>query len=178
MELNTLQIRRYEVSDHAEVLRLHEVALREAGAYVEDERWDEDLGDIESNYLEDGEFLVGVCGGRLVAMGAFRKTGSGRVEIKRMRVEPGFQGRGFGQAMLSALEACAVEKGYKTLSLDTTVQQEPARRLYARNGYQEVGRGRMWGFDCVFYEKTLSRTGPDRCWLMVVAVVVRFAVET
>lgn len=153
---DTIQIRRYEPADHPAVMRLHEAALRDVGAYVEEEGWDEDLRDIEAYYLKDGEFLVGIYDGRLVAMGAFRRTEGGRAEIKRMRVETGLQGRGFGQAILSALEERAAEKGYTTLSLDTTVQQEPARRLYARNGYREAGRGKMWGFDCVFYEKTMT----------------------
>lgn len=156
MGQNTLQIRRYEASDLTDVLRLHEVALRDVGAYVEEEGWDEDLHDIESSYLENGEFLVGIQGGRLVAMGAFRKTGVGRVEIKRMRVDTNFQGRGFGQNMLSVLEERAAEKGCGALRLDTTIGQEGAQRLYVRNGYREAGRGSMWGFDCVFYEKTVT----------------------
>lgn len=153
MGRNTLQIRRYEASDLTDVLRLHEAALRDVGAYVEEEGWDEDLQDIESSYLEDGEFLVGIYDGRLVAMGAFMKTGPGRVEIKRMRVDTDFQGRGFGQAMLSALEERAAEKGCGALRLDTTVGQEGAQRLYVRNGYQEVGRGKMWGGSTVYSTK-------------------------
>ena len=155
LKSDTIQIRRYDPADHPAVIRLHEAALRDVGAYVEEEGWDEDLHDIESNYLGDGEFLVGFYRGRLVAMGAFRRTEPGRVEIKRMRVETNLQGRGFGQVMLSALEESAAEKGYTMLSLDTTVQQESARRLYVRNGYREAGRGKMWGFNCVFYEKTV-----------------------
>ena len=160
MKRNTLRIRRYEASDLTDVLRLHEAALRDVGAYVEDERWEEDLRDIESNYLEDGEFLVGIHDERLVAMGAFRKTKPGRAEIKRMRVETEFQGRGFGQAMLSALEKRATERGYTTLHLDTTVGQKGARCLYVKNGYRETGRGKVWLFDCIFYEKTGTCTQP------------------
>ncbi len=135
---------------------MHESALRDAGAYIEDEGWDADLRDIESTYLEGGEFLVGIYNGRLVAMGALRRTGPGRAEIKRMRVEPDFQGRGFGRAMLSALETRAAEEGYAALHLDTTVQQEAARRLYTMNGYREVGRDEMGPFECIFYTKTVT----------------------
>ncbi len=135
MGRNTLQIRRYEASDLTDVLRLHEDALRDVGAYVEEEGWDEDLQDIESSYLEDGEFLVGIYDGQLIAMGAFRKTGAEHVEIKRMRVDTDFQGRGFGQAILSVLEERAAEKGCGALRLDTTIGQEGAQRLYVRNGY-------------------------------------------
>lgn len=72
-----------------------------------------------------------------------------------MRVETGLQGLGFGQAILSALEGRAAEEGYKTLHLDTSVGQEAARRLYVNNGYKESGHGKVWLFDCVFYEKTV-----------------------
>jgi GNAT superfamily N-acetyltransferase len=40
-------------------------------------------------------------------MGAFRRTDPERAEIKRMRVHPDYQGRGFGQIILSELEARA-----------------------------------------------------------------------
>lgn len=151
-----LWIRRYEPGDREAVRRLQDVALRDAGAHAEDEDLDADLGRIEAVYLEDGgEFLVGLYEGRIVAMGALRPAGPGRAEIKRMRVEPGFQRRGFGQQVLSVLEERAAARGYARLYLDTTVQQRAARSLYARNGYREVRRGRMGPFECVFYEKTL-----------------------
>ena len=151
-----LQIRRYEPRDNETVRWLHETALRKAGIYIEEEGWyDEDMDDIESFYLENGgEFLVGTIEGEVVAMGALGKTGSGRAEIKRMRVAPYFQGRGFGKGMLALLERRAAELGYATLHLDTAVGQRVARNLYEANGYREVCRGVMGGFECIFYEKS------------------------
>jgi GNAT superfamily N-acetyltransferase len=71
-------------------------------------------------YFQDqGEFLVGVCEGRIVAMGAFRRTTNERAEIKRMRVHADFQGRGFGQMILEALETQAAVLGYSVLHLDS-----------------------------------------------------------
>ena len=156
MSNGKLQIRRYEPRDNASVRRLHEVALRKAGIYIEEEGWyDEDMDDIESFYLEnDGEFLVGTIEDEVVAMGALGKTGEERAEVKRMRVVPDFQGRGFGKEMLAALERRASELGYTTLHLDTAVQQRVARNLYEVNGYREVRRGEMGGFLCIFYEKS------------------------
>ena len=156
MAAGKLQIRRYEPEDNGAIRRLHEFALRKAGAYIEEEGWyDEDLDDIESFYLENGgEFLVGTIEDEVVAMGALRKTGPGRAEVKRMRVAPDFQGRGFGKEMLAALERRAAELGYTTLHLDTAVQQRVARNLYETNGYREVRRGEMGGFLCIFYEKS------------------------
>jgi ribosomal protein S18 acetylase RimI-like enzyme len=150
----TLLIRRYRTEDREIVLRLHEVGLRETGTFVEGWDLDEDLLDIEGTYLNDsGEFFVGLLADRIVAIGALRGIAPGRAEIKRMRVDPAFQRRGFGQAILDALEERATELGYATLHLDTTVQQQAARRLYTKNGYREVHRDQMGPFECVFYEK-------------------------
>lgn len=136
--------------------RLHDEALNEVGAHLGEGLWDEDLDQVEDVYLDDGgEFLVGVYEGRVVAMGALRKTSPESAQITRMRVEPGLQGRGFGKQLLDALEKRAAELGYATLHLDTTVQQRAARRLYARNGYGENGRGKVGPFDTILYEKSL-----------------------
>jgi ribosomal protein S18 acetylase RimI-like enzyme len=149
-----LFIRRYRPEDCEVVLRLHEIGLRQTGTFVEGWDLDEDLLDIEGAYLNDGgEFLVGVLGSRIVAIGGLRRIAPGRAEIKRMRVDPAFQRRGFGQAILDALEERATELGYATLHLDTTVRQQAARHLYTRNGYREVRRGPIGPFECVFYEK-------------------------
>jgi GNAT superfamily N-acetyltransferase len=105
-------------------------------------------------YLESGgEFLVGVLDGEVVAMGALRRVPRDAAEIKRMRVRPGLQGRGFGQAMLDALHRRAAELGYSTLRLDTTVQQRADRHLYVKNGYREVGRCSVGPFWCVYFER-------------------------
>jgi ribosomal protein S18 acetylase RimI-like enzyme len=149
-----LRVRPYRPEDREIVLRLHEIGLRETGTFVEGWDLDEDLLDIEGAYLNgSGEFLVGVLDGRIVAIGALKRIAPGQAEIKRVRVDPAFQRRGFGQTMLDALEECATQLGYATLHLDTTVQQQAARRLYTKNGYREVRRDRMGPFECVFYEK-------------------------
>ena len=149
-----LHIRRYEPSDKRAVRCLHDDALNEVGAHLGSGPWDEDLDDIEHAYLESGgEFLVGILQGEVVAMGALRRVPPDGAEIKRMRVRPDLQRRGFGQTMLDALHRRAAELGYSTLHLDTTVQQRAARHLYVKNGYREVGRGSVGPFWCVFYER-------------------------
>jgi GNAT superfamily N-acetyltransferase len=149
-----LHIRRYESSDRGAVRRLHDDALNEVGAHLGSGPWDEDLDEIEDVYLgSGGEFLVGVLDGEVVAMGALKRLSPDAAEIKRMRVRPGLQGRGYGQALLDALHRRAAELGYSTLHLDTTVQQRVARGLYLKNGYREVGRGSVGPSWCVFYER-------------------------
>jgi GNAT superfamily N-acetyltransferase len=152
----TLRVRRYEPSDKRAVRRLHDDALNEVGAHLGSGSWDEDLDEIESVYLDSGgEFLVGVLDGEVVAMGALMAISSGEAEVKLMRVRPGLQGCGYGQALLNALHRRAAELGFSLLHLDTTVQQLAAQRLYLNNGYREAGRGTVGPFDCIFYEREI-----------------------
>jgi ribosomal protein S18 acetylase RimI-like enzyme len=88
-------------------------------------------------------------------MGALMRVSAEKVELTRMRVRPGLQGRGYGQTLLDALHRRAVELRYSTLRLETTVQQRAAQRLYLRNGYSETGRGTVGPFDCIFYEREI-----------------------
>ncbi len=151
-----LLIRRYKARDHDAVWALHNLALEQVGAHAGNGPWDEDLHRIEDAYLRDGgDFLVGLLGERIVAMGAFRRTGIHRAEIKRMRVHPDVQGRGFGRAILAELERRAASGGYTTLHLDTTVGQVSAQHLYRRHGFQETGRTVRGGFETVLFEKRI-----------------------
>jgi ribosomal protein S18 acetylase RimI-like enzyme len=151
-----LDIRRYEPDDHETVLHLNEEGLRGMGALIEEPGFDLDLRDIEGEYLEgDGEFLVGVCEGQVVAMGALRKTSPKRAEVKRMRVAPAFRGRGFGQRILDVLHRRATALGYATLHLDTGINHEAARNLYEANGYRKTRCGKVGPVECVFYEKSI-----------------------
>ena len=152
-----LEIRRYESSDYDEVWNLHVSGLQNVGAYLGNGPWDNDLYNIEDAYLHNrGEFLIGIYEGRIVAMGAFRKTTTELAEIKRMRVHPDFQGRGFGQIMLDELEIRALALGYTKLHLDTSVKQAAAQKLYMKNGFRETGREVHRGLECILFEKSIG----------------------
>jgi ribosomal protein S18 acetylase RimI-like enzyme len=151
-----LELRRFEVGDAHPVRRLHDLALTEAGVHLGRGAWDEDLDSIPATYLDGGEFLVGVCDGRLVATGGLRHITERVAELKRMRVHPEFQRRGFGRLILTSLEQRARELGYRELRLDTTVTQTAAQHLYASAGYREAGRGQFAGQEVVYFAKSLS----------------------
>ena len=160
-----LYIRRYRDADCDEVWRLHNLALDDVGAHAGNGAWDDDVREIGAVYLSDGgEFLVGVLREKIVAMGALKRTSSSRAEVKRMRVHPDQQRKGFGRAILLELERRAVERGYSAVHLDTTVQQTAAQHLYEENGYAKIGHRRVGDFQCIFYEKQLdgANDGQDR----------------
>jgi ribosomal protein S18 acetylase RimI-like enzyme len=151
-----LTIRRYTPADQATVEHLHVFAIQQTGAYLGRGPWDDDLYAIEEHYLNNhGEFLIGEYEGQLVAMGALRRTSPTRAEIKRMRVHPDYQGRGFGQLILTELEARARALGYTTLHLDTSTMQIAAQKLYEKNGFREVGRQKLHQLLDILYEKEL-----------------------
>jgi N-acetylglutamate synthase-like GNAT family acetyltransferase len=136
---------------------LHVLALQQVGAYAGDGQWNDDVRDIKRVYLQhSAAFLVGVYEGRIVAMGALRRPSDERAEIKRMRVHPDVQGRGFGQTILTALEQQALILGYKTLYVSTSTLQKAALSLYRKNGFQEVGEKMQRGFHDILFEKSIA----------------------
>jgi len=135
------RLRGYTSADQDAVEHLHVSVMQLTGAYLGRGPWDDDVYAIEEVYLKkQGEFLIGEYDGLLVAMGALKRTSPERAEVKRMRVHPDYQRRGYGQLILEELEARARTLGYQTLHLDTSTLQIAAQKLYEKNGYREVGR--------------------------------------
>lgn len=155
-----LTIRRYQAGDYEIVWDLHHQALGPTGALLPDGKYNKDLFDIENHYINNqGEFLVGILEGNIVCMGAIRKESDMLAEVKRMRVYPEYQHWGFGQQILDKLEERAIQLGYTQLCLDTTTGQIAAQNFYKKNGYIEVRREMIPGYDLelIFYEKKLKQ---------------------
>ncbi len=150
-------IRRYVETDRARMLELHILGLRQFDAGSPRGSWDADVDDIEGVYLSNnGEFLVGEIDGKVVAMGGFRRKTDKVAELKRMRVDPEYQRRGFGQAILTELEKRAKSMGYTSFFLDTLPHMAPARHLYTKNGFVQAGTKKVGRFEAILYEKTLE----------------------
>jgi len=93
----------------------------------------------------NGGFLVGYLDGRPVAMGGWRfapyaaPAGADRAaEIKRMYVATDARGRGFGKAVLTALEDDARAAGADWMVLETGEPQVAAVALYRGCGYVDI----------------------------------------
>lgn len=108
-----------------------------------DESFNPDLDDIMSHYLGQGnEFYVGkfergqvVCTGALVAESA---ADTGRVA--RMSVAKLYRRRGLAGVMLKFIERRAIDKGYRSLLLETNKEWVDAIMFYTNHGYEEVER--------------------------------------
>ena len=82
--------------------------------------------DAASFRAAGGVFLLGRLEDRAVACGALRPINTDAVEVKRMYVRGSHRGRGFGRAMLAALEEIAADG------------QPEAIALYESAGYQPI----------------------------------------
>lgn len=177
-EYGGLRLRRYTEADHAAVLLLHRQGLAQVGLRPGDGvYYDHDFFRMEELYLRgDGEFIVGELDGRIVAMGGLRRAdlvpgGAERargavtpvvrvredtvVEMVRLRVRPETQGRGYGEAVVQALEERAAELGYHLLRADTTARQGPALALYRKFGWRETNREVINGIINIYLEKRI-----------------------
>lgn len=76
--------------------------------------------------------------GATVGCGAIVLT-PGYAEIKRVYVRPQARGQGLARRLMEALEQAAVQRGRRTLMLETGPTQAEALLLYERLGYRRCG---------------------------------------
>jgi ribosomal protein S18 acetylase RimI-like enzyme len=151
------ELRSFRDADAEAVWQLHDLALEDADAHGGRGPWEDDLREIRATYIDSGgDFLVGLLDGELVAMGGLLRRTPDEAEIKRMRVHPAVQRRGFGHLLLERLEERARALGCRVIRLDTTEQQAAAQRLYESAGYRERGRRQTARFRFINYAKTLD----------------------
>ena len=89
-------------------------------------------------HLAGGVFLIGQVGGTPVACGALRPLDEHTGEVKRMFVRREYRRNGFSKIILAALEEIARNRGYRTMRLETGVNQPVAIALYQCAGYKPI----------------------------------------
>lgn len=131
-----LVIRDYRPADLDSIVELNAYGLAAAGIPADADVYRGDLDDIAGTFLTGrNTMLVGELADTVVAMGALTEVDFATCEITRMRVAPGVHGRGYGSAILGALEEHARRLGYDDAILLTGPDQHPAIDLYTRRGY-------------------------------------------
>jgi ribosomal protein S18 acetylase RimI-like enzyme len=78
--------------------------------------------------------------------------------ILYLAVDPIFQRRGFGRALMAEFERIAREQGYDEMDLSVYLDNHPAISFYRNDGWQPVGEGEWRGF----MRKSLVVTPRDR----------------
>lgn len=82
-----------------------------------------------------GRLLLALVDGVPVGCVALRPHDALTGEMKRLFVQPGFQGRGLGKQLVEAVTAEARAIGYKSILLDTLPSMQSAIRLYESLGF-------------------------------------------
>ena len=97
-------------------------------------------GGIDGGYAlhDDVRFLALRDGGAVVAIGAIQAVDGETAEIKRMYVVPPARGKGYGRAMLAALERDAAARGHTRTRLETGSYLPVALGLYRSAGYRAI----------------------------------------
>jgi GNAT superfamily N-acetyltransferase len=156
-DASVYSIRRYEPGDYEDVWHLHLEGVRQTRTIAPElPGYDDDLRDIEPNYLADGSnFWVTETPDGLVGMTALQRVDDRTGRLRRMRVTTAWRKRGVARALLDvAVEFCRA-KGYDRMILDTTEQQADAHRLYERYGFTRTGERMLGPFRVFDYEMLL-----------------------
>ena len=108
------------------------------------DRYQSALYPEESNHLLDlaslpqNQLIVMVIrkGEEAVGCGAIVLDDAGRGEMKRVFINPTHRGQRLGEKLLAELETAALQRGCRTLQLETGIHQHAAICLYQRCGYK------------------------------------------
>lgn len=109
-----------------------------------------------------GGMLIGLLGDRPVTGGAFRRFDADTAELKRIWTDSGHRRRGLAKALLAALEAEIVARGYRRIYLTTGDRQPEAEALYESAGYRRLAEplpGDAEGYSFAFIKDLPQPTG-------------------
>jgi GNAT superfamily N-acetyltransferase len=79
------------------------------------------------------------------------------VEVRHLRVAPWIRRTGVGGRLVQQVLGHAIGIGAVSVVLNTTAAQRPARELYARCGFRQVGVTYIGEYELVWMEHTLPR---------------------
>lgn len=106
------------------------------------------------------------AGGRLLGVGRLHFNSPAEAQVRFMAVEPGWEGRGIGGALLEELEHRALAAGAERMVLDA---RESARGFYERHGYRMIEPGALlfeqiahWKMTKALIKKRKSQSSEQR----------------
>lgn len=89
------------------------------------------------------------------------------VEIEDLFVANGHRDHGIGTALLEASESVSRDSGHERIGLAVALENDGARRLYARRGYEDAGHGVFTLRWSSLDERGVERTWREQCTYLV-----------
>ena len=115
----------------------HNQIVKDAIQNYLDRSLNEDLGDIENNYMNDGIFFVALDMGTnkvVGSLGAQYVDGS-EYRLKRLSVKIGYRGKDIAKNLLKNIENWVLENNGNSLILGTSEIQRNAFKFWTSNGF-------------------------------------------
>lgn len=122
------------------------------------ERMDREPAPMLADYealVGRGEVTVAEDGGRLAGILVCYPRG-GALHVENVAIDPSFQGRGIGQALMDHAEAEARSLALPAVELYTNEVMTENIGFYAARGYIVRERGEQDGYARIFFEKRLA----------------------
>ncbi|BAZ10406.1 N-acetyltransferase-like protein [Calothrix sp. NIES-4071] len=137
-------MRTYQPQDKDAIIKMIDSIYREYGDTIYLEDADSDLLDIESNYLQDGEFWVeeGDTGQIIACIAVKRSLNSSKelaASLKRFYVLPEYRGSGIAQQMHNTVIEWCKENYINQIYLWSDTRFTRAHSFYSKHGYEKKG---------------------------------------
>ncbi len=134
--------------------------------FADDERkyeWNADVYSIDEHYIKKGgNAWVVEAEANIIGFGCLRLVNSSTAQIKRVRLDYRYRGKGLGKLMVSHIEDYCASSNITKILVDTDDRFEAAKSMYSGMGYivyrseTEIKDGRQYTDH--YYEKTLRCT--------------------
>lgn len=136
-----LEIFAYDPAYATDFRRLNEAWIKQYFGMEETDR--RSLADPEAYFIQPGGMIFFArLGGRIVGTLAMLPIREDAIELCKMGVEPGHQGKGIGKRLIAAAIDFARNVGAKSIEIQSNRSLEAAMALYKRCGFVEVGDGK------------------------------------
>ena len=107
--------------------------------YLDMQHYDEELAQLSVKYgLPYGRLYLAFCNDEPVGCIGLRRLDEESCEMKRLYIQPQYQGLGIGSRLVQRIIADAKAIGYAAMMLDTLPFLAEALRLYKKFGFYEI----------------------------------------
>ena len=117
------------------------------------QNFQQELEQLPSKYspLQRGQLYLAYYNGDAVGCAAFYQFSETIAEVKRLYVNPNYQGKGIGRILLESVIADAKQCGYEHLYLDSLKRLGNARILYEKLGFVDIPPYNTNPYEDVYY---------------------------